>query len=277
MENAEIRKRILQILYEEDEQKPGNLVMRDFLQKKLNIPDNKLDANIRYLGEKGYIQYEGSIGAIFVYCHITSDGKDLVEDESEFNTKFPVVINQKFINASPGAVIADGSQNVNSQSMINSPGSNQTNVQGSHIEDKTYNISNDDLDWDMLFLKLGRKLMELSKPIRNFILIIPSILSSYIIVDVFLKFYLPILTIIIPILWFTILVSLGKYYGKRTCENCGKKFALGDYKPRKVFKTGEYQGSKVYNIKGYLKCHFCGFKVERDIIEESKIPSTEED
>jgi len=272
MENREIRRKILEILYEEDEEKPGNIIMRNFLKDKLGLPDNKIDSNIRYLGEKGYIRYQGSIGQIFVTAQITSEGKDLVEDESEFNKMFPSVT---IISDNKGVIIGDRSsvRDIKSTKIEKSPGTKHIEVSGDKnivkVENgsKGYNIPTE-TGWEDFLLKLGLQLLTLDIKKRALLLGIPSIISAYITVDVIYKLFLPIYIVAFPLLWLIFLISLTKLYTSRTCNKCKKRFAYQRYKPDRVKTKGEYAGSDIYNIIEFYKCSFCGDTLEKEVIDE---------
>ncbi len=261
MENKKIRRRILEILYAKDEENPGDSIERKFLKKELGVSDNKLDSNISYLIEKGYIE-SGTLSSV----RITSDGKDLVENKEEFNSMFPVTINQNIIYKSPGTVIAEKSKtgDISSPKIINSPGSNIKIDMG---EQTQFNISTDN-GWEKFILWFGRKILSLNKIQKCTAFGIPSLISIYILLDTLLKIYLPQITIVIPMFWFGIMILLFSAYKSRTCEKCGKRFAYEEFKPPKVVATGEYKGSKIYNVKKFFKCHFCGYETEREVVDE---------
>ncbi len=55
MDNDEIRKRILVKMYDLERELAGNVVASTKLSKELNIPDEDVGFNIRFLAEEGYI------------------------------------------------------------------------------------------------------------------------------------------------------------------------------------------------------------------------------
>ncbi len=275
MENKEIRKRILEILYAEDEERPASFINRDFLKEKIGIPDNKLDSNVLYLEEKGYIELLKVMGSIFLSAKITSYGKDLVENKEEFNSMFSVTIKQQIIDKSPGGLIIEKSKtgDIHSHTINGSPEAKQVNLYGDGAkvdisENKQFNIPTDNL-LDNLILFLGDKILSFDKPMRYITLLIPSLISIYLTIDFFvLKMVLPFLAMAIPIIWVGILLSLFKAYRNRTCEECRRKFAYEEFKPSRVVATGEYMDSKIYNIKKFYKCRFCNYETEKEVIDK---------
>ncbi|MDH4210202.1 MAG: transcriptional regulator [candidate division WOR-3 bacterium] len=91
MNNNEIRRKILQILYESFTEHPYNRVTPKEFKDTLNISLKELHFNIIYLEEKGYVELSKPLeGSVFVGARITPRGVDLVEDECEFNVHFPL-------------------------------------------------------------------------------------------------------------------------------------------------------------------------------------------
>lgn len=107
MDNQEIRRKILEYIYDKNEQQPQYMAQRDEVKQFLNINDAKLDNNVLYLESKGYLKVGKNIGSFFVYAQITSEGIDLVENPNQFNTLFPVRITQNIIQHSTGVIIGD--------------------------------------------------------------------------------------------------------------------------------------------------------------------------
>ncbi|MDI6737230.1 MAG: hypothetical protein QME12_01815 [Nanoarchaeota archaeon] len=93
MENKAIRRRILEYLYQKDEDNPSYPISRDELKLYMNIPDNKLDSNVLYLEEKGYLKLSRGLGSLFFSAEITAFGKDLIENPEDFNAIFPLTLN----------------------------------------------------------------------------------------------------------------------------------------------------------------------------------------
>lgn len=107
MDNPEIRRKILEYIYSKNEQQPLYMAQREEVKQFLNVSDAKLDNNVLYLESKGYLKVGKSIGSIFVYAQITSDGIDLVENPEQLNTMFPVSIIQNIIQHNTGVIIGD--------------------------------------------------------------------------------------------------------------------------------------------------------------------------
>ncbi len=109
MNNDEIRRKILEILYEKDKEEPFRFMSRNLLKEKLNVEDNKLDSNVLYLKEKNLIILgkEHTQTKPFIRAIITAKGKDLVENKEEFNSMFPINITQNIISNGIGAAIGN--------------------------------------------------------------------------------------------------------------------------------------------------------------------------
>jgi len=107
MDNKEIRRNILEYLYQMDEENPQNLISKEEIISFLGVEGKKIDSNIIYLEEKGYVKLEKYIGALFGHARITSYGKDLVENPEEFNSKFPIHVTQNIVTNSTGTIIGD--------------------------------------------------------------------------------------------------------------------------------------------------------------------------
>lgn len=107
MENKEIRRKILEYVYQKNEEIPQIMVKREELLDYLDIKDSKLVNAALYLEEKGYLKLLKSIGSQFVTCQITSYGIDLVENPEGFNQEFPMNITQNIIQDSTGVAIGN--------------------------------------------------------------------------------------------------------------------------------------------------------------------------
>lgn len=108
MDNNETRRKILKILYEKYQQHPYGSVSHKELIRHLGISKNELYSNIVYLDEKGYARLVNTIGSLFFSARITIKGIDLIEDESEFNVKFPVRQNVTHIEGDMIGVVSQG-------------------------------------------------------------------------------------------------------------------------------------------------------------------------
>jgi hypothetical protein len=90
MTNAEIRRIILQLLYETFKDHPYGRITPKELQENLNIGLKELQFNAIYLEEKGLIELQKPLeGNLFVGARITPKGIDVVEDEYQLNILFP--------------------------------------------------------------------------------------------------------------------------------------------------------------------------------------------
>jgi hypothetical protein len=134
LDNKEIRRKILEFIYQKNEEKPGYRVKREELQQYLDIPDNKLINNILYLEEKCYLKLQKSIGSQFVDAQINSYGIDLVENPDEFNNKFPINITQNVIQNSKNIII--GNKNVQTISISDSFNSIYNDIEKKDPENK---------------------------------------------------------------------------------------------------------------------------------------------
>lgn len=91
MTNIEIRRRILEMLYEQFKEHPYYRITPKEFKELLNIDLKTLNFNIVYLEEKGYIELQKPLeGSLFVGARITSKGVDLVEDDYQLDITFPV-------------------------------------------------------------------------------------------------------------------------------------------------------------------------------------------
>ncbi len=91
MEKIEIRRRILEMLYEKFTEHPYYRITPKEFKNKLKINIRELNFNVIYLEEKGLIELQKPLeGTLFVGARITTKGVDLVEDEYRFNMMFPL-------------------------------------------------------------------------------------------------------------------------------------------------------------------------------------------
>lgn len=91
MTNIEIRRKILEMLYERFKEHPYHRITPKEFKEALNIGLKELNYNIIYLEEKGYVELQKPLeGNIFVGARITTNGIDLVEDEYQFDIIFPI-------------------------------------------------------------------------------------------------------------------------------------------------------------------------------------------
>jgi uncharacterized LabA/DUF88 family protein len=91
MTNIEIRRKIMEMVYEKFKEHPYYRITPKEFKEALNIDLKTLNFNIVYLEEKGYIELQKPLeGSLFVGARITSKGIDLVEDKYQFDITFPV-------------------------------------------------------------------------------------------------------------------------------------------------------------------------------------------
>lgn len=90
MDKIKVRRRILEILYEQFVEHPYNRTTPKEFKERLGISLRDLNYNIIYLEDKCLIELQKPLeGSIFVGARITHRGIDLVEDEYEFDIMFP--------------------------------------------------------------------------------------------------------------------------------------------------------------------------------------------
>lgn len=91
MTNIELRRKILEMVYERFKEHPYYRVTPKEFKEALTIGLKDLYYNVIYLEEKGYIELQKPLeGSIFVGARITPKGIDLVEDEYQLNIVFPL-------------------------------------------------------------------------------------------------------------------------------------------------------------------------------------------
>ncbi len=107
MDNNEIRRAILENLYNWFKENPYSFLPRELLL--LAIYNSKgLESNIVYLEEKGYVELKKALDTQFISSRITAKGIDLIENESEFNNKFPIRQNITHIEGDMVGVVSQG-------------------------------------------------------------------------------------------------------------------------------------------------------------------------
>jgi hypothetical protein len=91
MNNSEIRRKILEMLYERFKEHPYYRITPKEFKEILDIDLKKLYYNIIYLEEKGEVELQKPLeGNLFVGARITTKGIDLIEDEYQLNILYPV-------------------------------------------------------------------------------------------------------------------------------------------------------------------------------------------
>jgi len=107
MDNNKIRRDILEILYNWFKKNPYSFLPREVLM--IVIYNSKgLESNIVYLEEKGYVELKKALSTQFIGARITAKGIDLIENESEFNIKFPIRQNITHIEGDMVGVVSQG-------------------------------------------------------------------------------------------------------------------------------------------------------------------------
>jgi hypothetical protein len=88
--NQEIRRKILEMLYESFKDHPYGRITPKELQEMLKITLKELQFNAIYLEEKGLIELQKPLeGSLFVGARATPKGIDVVEDEYQLEVAFP--------------------------------------------------------------------------------------------------------------------------------------------------------------------------------------------
>jgi len=85
----QIRHSILTILYKKAEVNPNhNIVHREQVIELLNVPENIVDFDIKYLEQENLIKTEASMES-WVWAEITSSGINVIEHKDENKKRFP--------------------------------------------------------------------------------------------------------------------------------------------------------------------------------------------
>jgi len=118
MNENRIRRGILEILYDYEEEHSGDQMGGHDLTEKLgDIEPNELIFNMNYLENKGYMDIEEYLEGEFI-ANITHQGIDLIENNEEFNTKFPLITITN-INNSKGVVLGSNNVQIDIKDSIN--------------------------------------------------------------------------------------------------------------------------------------------------------------
>lgn len=94
--NEVIRCKILEILkkYSEEEEAGEWGMDRYAILEALSIPEKDLDYNMIYLSRNGLVKTRQSMGVLWYFARITSLGKDVVENCSQYVETFPFIMYQ---------------------------------------------------------------------------------------------------------------------------------------------------------------------------------------
>lgn len=100
MDNNDIRKKILEVLYEAKTIR-NPLITNNEIIEKLNLKEQSIFFNTQYLHEKNYVKMMLLADGGF-FAEITSNGVDIVENTAKLNQLFPTKL--EIIN-SPGTTV----------------------------------------------------------------------------------------------------------------------------------------------------------------------------
>jgi len=118
-----------------------------------------------------------------------------------------------------------------------------------------------------VFTVLGRWLLE-HLGINKFraVIVISLIISGYFSIDMFTVKLLPLNAYItaLGIIWFVLTFFIFGLYVKRTCKECGRRFALKEISATHLGSV-KYRGGIHHNIESLYKCDFCG----NEVVDES--------
>jgi hypothetical protein len=114
MDNVQIRRQILQLLYDELRDNPPGGVELSEIANRLAQGQQAIQFNINYLAEKELIEISKTMirPRTFLFIQITATGIDLVEDPNEFNNRFPPQVVQNIIGDKFEVVVGDNASNV---------------------------------------------------------------------------------------------------------------------------------------------------------------------
>lgn len=109
MNNDQVRRRILEVLYKRFMEDPHRPVSRDEMLAELSDLEPKfVDSNTVYLEKSGYLESEHAIGSAWYSAKILPRGVDLVEDKTRFNVTFNPTSNVQVIHGPVGTVMQIG-------------------------------------------------------------------------------------------------------------------------------------------------------------------------
>jgi len=112
MDKTEIRRKILEYIYQKNLNKPKYMASREELKTNLGINDAELDNNVLYLDGKNLLKLNKRLGAIFLEAEITINGIDSIEKPKP-NEKTTAPVTQ-IIQGNIGVVLGnDNVQTIN--------------------------------------------------------------------------------------------------------------------------------------------------------------------
>jgi hypothetical protein len=101
LDNVQVRRRVLTLLYARHNADPHSAIEIDDLARQLNLPLNLVHGNVVYLSDpnKSLIQITRTDmgGRIYRFARITAAGIDLLDDPNEFNAKFPTQVTYQYV------------------------------------------------------------------------------------------------------------------------------------------------------------------------------------
>ncbi len=139
-----MKRKILKIMYNHEQENPGNLIHSDKIIKELgSVEQNKFNFNTNYLKNKGFIRLLEISGNGGFLGNITHYGIDLIENPHEFNTQLPV-FNITNVNNSKGVVVSSNDVQIDINDSINIKNSfnglyeqiNPSDVKANEIKEK---------------------------------------------------------------------------------------------------------------------------------------------
>ncbi len=94
LSHDQIRHSILTILYKKAETNPkDNIIKREQVIELLNVPENIVDFDTKYLEQENLIKIESTMDKLWLWAEITSSGINIIEHKDENKQRFP------FLNA----------------------------------------------------------------------------------------------------------------------------------------------------------------------------------
>jgi len=100
LNNIQIRRRILQLLYEVHDRDPHGAIEQDELAQRLGLLPNRVQSNLAYLYDKKLVQLRRTSAGgrrVYYFAQITASGIDLLDDPSEFNERFPPQVIYQYV------------------------------------------------------------------------------------------------------------------------------------------------------------------------------------
>lgn len=102
MDNTQIRRRILKLLYDLHNRDPHGTIELDELAQRLELSTSLVRSNIKYLCDPSkklarLRKMKIGSGRVYSFVQITAAGIDLVDDPSEFNAKFPPQVTYQYV------------------------------------------------------------------------------------------------------------------------------------------------------------------------------------